>query len=109
MPKNRYSVLAIISYVRWGFRNLTKDAMRTKRMSGRLWYERRDGRLGLPIYLLNKRNGGRLFYRYISLYSVNYEIPSFVSVLNNVEVLSRRPSAGKRAATCGVNIARDGV
>ena len=25
VPKNRYSVLAKISYVRWGFRNLTKD------------------------------------------------------------------------------------
>ena len=25
MPKNRYSVLAKISYVRWGFRNLTID------------------------------------------------------------------------------------
>ena len=109
MPKNRYSVLVKISCVMWGFRNLTKDAIRTKRMSGRLWYKIRNGRLGLPIDLLNKRNGGRLFYRYISLYSVNYEIPSFVSVLNNIEVLSRRPSAGKRAATRGVNIARDGV
>jgi hypothetical protein len=27
VPKNRYSVLAKISYVRWGFRNPTKDAM----------------------------------------------------------------------------------
>ena len=25
VPKNRYSVLDKISYVRWGFRNLTKD------------------------------------------------------------------------------------
>ncbi len=27
MSKNRYSVLVKISYVRWGFRNLTKDAL----------------------------------------------------------------------------------
>jgi len=89
-------VLCIISFVTWGFRNLTKDAM-----SGSLWYERRVGRLGLPIDLLNKKNGGRLFYRYISLYSVNYEIPSFVSVLNHIEVLDRRPSAEKRPAAGG--------
>ena len=109
MPENRYSVLGIISFVMWGFRNLTKDVAGMKRMSGSLWHERRNGRLGLPIDLLNKRNGGRPFYRYISLYSVNYEIPSFVSALNHKEVLSRRPSAEKRTGARGRDIARGGV
>jgi len=102
-------VLGTISFVTWGFRNLNKDVIGTKRMSGRLWYERRDGRLGLPIELLNKKNGRRLVYRYSALYSVNYEISSFVSVLNHIEVLGRRPSTEKRATTGGGNIARDGV